>query len=185
MRNSLKISNGVKKIFILTVLMFLGSCSSSFSGEIRKPAVSGAFYPRGKEELIKMVESFLGNVKKLDIDGRILGIIVPHAGYVYSGQVAAYSYKQLEGHKIDSVVIICNSHTAYFSGIAIDGSDAWQTPLGLVELDRGLADRLVKSDEAIRYNNSVHRYDHTIEVQLPFLQIVLEECCNGSFKKFG
>ena len=165
----------MKKLFVLTLIVFLFSCSSSSSEEIRKPAVAGAFYPADKEELASMIDIFLDNAEKLDIDGKNFTIIVPHAGYVYSGQVASYGFKQLEGRRINSVVLICNSHTAYFSGIAIDGSDLWQTPLGLVKVDKDLADRLVKSNEAIRYNSSAHRDDHTLEVQLPFLQRVLKK----------
>ncbi|NQT75708.1 MAG: AmmeMemoRadiSam system protein B [Candidatus Omnitrophica bacterium] len=168
----------MKKIFILTVLVFLCSCSPSSSQEIRKPAVAGAFYPADKEAIEKKIQGYLENVEKIDIGGRIIAIIVPHAGYDYSGQVAAYSYKQLEGRAVNTAVIICNSHTAYFSGIAIDEKDAWQTPLGLVMVDNALADKLVNADAAIQYNSNAHRNDHTIEVQLPLLQSTLK----GAFK---
>ncbi len=168
----------MKKIFILTVLVFLCSCSPSSSQEVRGPAVAGAFYPADKEAIEKKIQGYLGNVEEVDVDGRIVAIIVPHAGYDYSGQVAAYSYKQLEGRQIDTAVIICNSHAGYFTGIAIDEKDAWQTPLGLVMIDNALADTLVNADAAIQYNSNAHRNDHTIEVQLPFLQSVLK----GDFK---
>jgi len=168
----------MRKIFILVLAVFLFSCSSSSSEEVRRPAVAGAFYPADKKVLTRMIKGFLDNVERVDIEGEILAIIVPHAGYVYSGQVAAYSYKQLQGRKTKRVVLICNSHTAYFSGIAIDGQDAWQTPLGLVRVDKDLADRLVESDGSIEYDSSAHGRDHTLEVQLPFLQTVLQ----GDFK---
>lgn len=164
----------VFNIIILALLVFLFSCTASFSEEIRKPAVAGAFYPADKEELTRSINGFLDNAKKIDIDKRILAIITPHAGYVYSGQVAAYSYKQIQYKKINTAVIMCNSHTASFSGIAIDDSDAWQTPLGIVKVDKDLADKLVNSSPNIVYDSSVHKRDHTIEVQLPFLQTVLD-----------
>ena len=165
----------MKKIFILALLLFLISCTSSSSEEVRKAAVAGAFYPGDKEGLGQMIKGFLDNAEKLDIKGDIIVIVVPHAGYVYSGHVAAHSFKQLEGCKINSAIIICNSHTAHFPGIAIDDVDSWETPLGIVKLDRRLADRLVKGSDVINYNKAVHRNDHTIEVQVPFLQSVLEE----------
>ena len=165
----------VFNIIILALLVFLFSCTASFSEEIRKPAVTGAFYPADKEELARSINGFLDNAKKSDIDKRILAIITPHAGYVYSGQVAAYSYKQIQGKKINTAVIMSNSHTASFSGIAIDDSDAWQTPLGIVKVDKDLADKLVNRSSNITYDSSVHKRDHVIEVQLPFLQTVLEE----------
>lgn len=168
----------MKKIMIVAFLIFLFSCTNSSSEEARKASAAGAFYPADKEELAREVNVFLANVKKADIKGRALAVIVPHAGYVYSGQVAAHGFKQLAGRKINTVVLICNSHTAYFPGIAIDDRDVWQTPLGLIKADKKLADELVKSDELIKYNSNVHDRDHTIEVQLPFLHAALE----GDFK---
>jgi len=168
----------MKRIVFFMFLTFLFSCTNVSSEEIRRPAVERAFYPEDKEELAKTINKFLNNAGKLEKKGDILAIVVPHAGYVYSGQVAAYSFKQLQGHKINRAVLICSSHTARFTGIAVDGSDAWQTPLGLVKVDKDLADRLVKGNEGIRYNSKVHQRDHTLEVQVPFLQMVLE----GDFK---
>ncbi len=168
----------MKKTIILATLMFLFSCTSSSSEEVRKAAVAGAFYTADAEDLTKEVDGFLANVKKINLLGRVLAIVVPHAGYAYSGQVAAYGFKQLEGRKINSAVIICNSHTARFSGIAIDDTDIWQTPLGITRLDKELSDKLVKEGGVIQYNRSAHKSDHTIEVEIPFLQIVLD----GEFK---
>ncbi len=145
---------------------------------IRQPAVAGQFYPVDKEELKSKIEEYLLAVEKQKVEGNIKAIIVPHAGYDFSAPVAAYSFKQLQDKKINTAIIICNSHTAYFEGIAIDESDAWQTPLGLIEIDKELAKKLVKSDNVIKYNSNVHKDDHTLEVQLPFLQTVLA----GQFK---
>jgi len=164
-----------RKILIFAFIVFLLSSPNSFSQEIRKPAAIGTFYPENKEILSGEIEEFLSNVEESDIKGRILAIIVPHAGYRYSGSIAAHSFKELQGRKVNSVIIICNAHSGYFSGIAIDGSDAWQTPLGLIKLDKKLSDKLVKGDERIKYNSSVYKDDHTIEVQLPFLQTVLKD----------
>ena len=165
----------MEKTIILTVAIFLLSCTNSFSDNIRRPVVAGAFYPADKAGLKKEIGLFLDSAKKARVNGRIIAIMVPHAGYAYSGRVAAYSFKQLEGRKVNSVVIVSNSHKAYFPGIAVDDSDAWQTPLGLVKVDKVMADRLVNADKAVRYNSKIHANDHPIEVEIPFLQTVLKK----------
>lgn len=175
--------------------------------KIRLAAASGRFYPADAGELKNKIEGYLAEAKilprmsesasreekkdsaavKPDFghpksgfgEGiRVKAIMVPHAGYDYSAPVAAHAYNFLRNRKIKTAVIICNSHTAYFDGIAVDDSDVWQTPLGKVEVDKELAEKLVKADEAIKFNGDVHQTDHALEVQLPFLQIVLV----GGFK---
>ncbi|MEW6096485.1 MAG: AmmeMemoRadiSam system protein B [bacterium] len=142
---------------------------------IRKPAVADAFYPANPIELKNQIEGFLKNVKKEDFDGRILGLMIPHAGYVYSGQVAAYCFKQLQGLSFNTVVIIGMSHFAHFDGIAVDNSDYYQTPLGLVEVDTELASSLINSHPKIKSLPEVHINEHSLEVEIPFLQQVLKE----------
>lgn len=145
---------------------------------IRQPAVAGQFYPGEAVGLKEKINKYLAAVPEQKLDGRVKAIIVPHAGYDYSAPVAAYSYQQLKDRQINTAVIICNAHAAYFNGIAIDDHDAWQTPLGLVAVDQALAQKLAKADKAIDFNSSAHVRDHTLEVQLPFLQTVLA----GDFK---
>ncbi len=142
---------------------------------IRQPAVAGQFYTADASQLRLEIEKYLAKAKIEKIKANIKAIMVPHAGYIYSAPVAAYSFKQLQDKEIKTAVIICNSHTTYFNGVAIDDSDAWQTPLGLVAIDKNLADKLVESEEAIKYNSQAHIADHTLEIQLPFLQTVLKD----------
>lgn len=165
----------MRRIIIFTLMALLLSCSSSSSEEVRKSAVAGAFYPADKKELKDTINEFLDNARQTEINGRIFALVAPHAGYVYSGHVAAYSFKHLIGCKVNSVVIMCNSHTAHFRGIAIDDSDCWETPLGTVKIDKNLADKLVKKGESIIYDSTVHGRDHTLEMQVPFLQVALEK----------
>jgi len=120
---------------------------------IRQPAVAGQFYTADASQLRLEIEKYLAKAKIEKIKANIKAIMVPHAGYIYSAPVAAYSFKQLQDKEIKTAVIICNSHTTYFNGVAIDDSDAWQTPLGLVAIDKNLADKLVESEEAIKYNS--------------------------------
>lgn len=143
---------------------------------IRPSAVAGQFYEADADRLKHQVQYYLDKTEKQDIKmGAVRAIMTPHAGYDFSAPVAAAGYKQIEGKKTGTVVILCNSHTAYFDGLAIDGHDAWQTPLGQVGVDRKLADKLIAADKSIHYNNEVHAGEHALEVQLPFLQTVLPD----------
>ena len=172
-----------KLVFVFIIILFLTACSveqasNDMPKEIRPPAVAGQFYPAAAEEITEQINGYLKQASTPPVAGEIKAIIVPHAGYDFSGQVAAYAFKLLEGVKINTAVLIGNSHTAYFDGAAIDSSDVWQTPLGQVAVDKELADKLIKSDSAIKYYASVHGQDHVLEVEIPFLQVVLA----GNFK---
>lgn len=160
----------MKKILIFTLLASLISCSPSSSEEIRRSAVRGAFYPKDKNELIKNVDTYLDNVKKIDLKGRLLAIIVPHAGYVYSGQVAAYGFKELQDLNFKKIIIISPSHYVGFDGISVYNKGSFETPLGLVRIDEELADRLMQKSERFIFYPESHEKEHAIEVELPFLQ---------------
>ncbi len=140
---------------------------------VRAPVVAGAFYPAGKRELGALVDSYLVRATPPKVPGEPVALVLPHAGYVYSGQVAAYGYKAIEGRKYDAVVIMCDSHSGRFDGVAVFPRGEWRTPLGDVAVDAELAARLVAASPRIRSSESAFSEDHTIEVQLPFLQKVL------------
>jgi len=162
----------MKKIVIFAVILFLTFCPNSSSEEIRKPAVAGAFYPADKAELIEQVDGFLANAKKIDINGRILAIIVPHAGYVYSGQIAGYSFKQLEGTDFKKIIIISPSHYVSFDGMSVYNKGAFETPLGLIKVDEELANKIIRKNKRFIFYPQAHQKEHAIEVELPFLQRV-------------
>ena len=86
--------------------------------EIREPSVSGSFYPRNPDALRADIEGYLAKAPAQDLDGDILGLVVPHAGYMYSGPTAAYGYKALSGRHYDTVIILAPSHQAFFVGAA-------------------------------------------------------------------
>ncbi len=165
----------MKKIFILLVALLLCSCARSYSEDIRKPAVAGAFYPADKDELTKQVDEFLANAKKIDIKGRLLAIVVPHAGYSYSGQVAAYSFKQLEGTDFKKIIIISPSHYVSFDGISVYNKGAFETPLGLIKVDEELANKIIQKNKRFIFYPEAHQKEHAIEVELPFLQRVYKD----------
>lgn len=106
---------------------------------------------------------------------RPIALISPHAGYVYSGHVAGYAYKQVVGEEYDTVIIVGISHRIPFSGYAIWRSGSFETPLGELEIDDQLASELMERNSQIRHVPEAHIYEHSIEVQLPFLQVALPE----------
>ena len=142
---------------------------------IRESAVAGSFYPGNPEVLRIDVKGYLDKVSLQDAPGNIVGLISPHAGYMYSGQTAAYGYKALSGATYDTVVIVAPSHQSFFLGTAVQEKGAYRTPLGMVPIDEELAKELIGSGEVVHEDRRAHRGEHSIEVQLPFLQTVLTE----------
>ncbi|MGD0337587.1 MAG: AmmeMemoRadiSam system protein B [Bacteroidota bacterium] len=140
---------------------------------IRKPVVAGMFYPGSPAQLWSDVRAMLAEIPGRTGAGKVIAAIVPHAGYVYSGKTAAAAYAALRQSDAETIVIVSPSHREYFFGASIYEGDAYETPLGIIEIDTVLRSRLVKSDEHIVSGVEGHRAEHAIEVQLPFLQEVL------------
>ena len=150
---------------------------------IRKPAVAGLFYEGTPESLKKRLEWCFkhklgpGKLPKVNPQGsrRIVGLIVPHAGYMYSGPVAANAYYALALDGIPEIFIILGpNHQGVGSLIATCESEVWQTPLGDVLVDTRLAKEIVKESGIVDIDDEAHKYEHSIEVQLPFLQYIYE-----------
>lgn len=144
------------------------------SGErVRPAAVAGGFYPADRGELARTVDDALAAAGSSKPEGPIVGIIVPHAGYAYSARVAAHAYAALKGQTFDTVVMLGPCHRARVSGAALSSYDAWETPLGRVSVDRDLVRALQAADPVFQVNDDVHSGEHSLEVQLPFLQRTL------------
>jgi AmmeMemoRadiSam system protein B/AmmeMemoRadiSam system protein A len=137
--------------------------------DVRPPAFAGSFYPDDPGELQWMVDNLLDAAEQLPQEPVV--IIVPHAGYVYSGAVAAAGFKQLEGRHYDAVVVLAGNHrTAGFDQISVWPTGAYSTPLGLVPVDSALAQAVVDADpQHIVADPSTQLPEHSIEVELPFL----------------
>lgn len=139
--------------------------------EIRKPAVAGRFYPSGEanlKEMLRITDLASEDVLPLKVDGlRIIGGIVPHAGYVYSGKIAASFFKMLKRiqTKFDTFVLLHPNHYGRGPEIAGDVNNAWETPLGTVEIDSALSEKL-----NLETSGEAHQFEHSGEVLLPFLQ---------------
>lgn len=141
---------------------------------IRPPAVAGAFYPDQPEALKEMIEEYLHRavVEKLKTAPR--AIIVPHAGYVYSGPVAAYAFKLLNNYPYENVILVGPSHHFSFENAISFPPGCWQTPLGKMEIITKDEFPKLKDKKEIAESATEHQIEHCLEVQLPFLQTVLD-----------
>ena len=145
----------------------------------REPAVAGQFYEANPESLRKRIEwAFLHKIGPGEVPRvaatRIkesVGYIVPHAGYIYSGPVAAHAYLKIayEGRP-ETFIILGPNHTGYGSAVSVYPEGIWVTPLGEVEVDKELAEEIVNNSVFAKLDVGAHEYEHSIEVQLPFLQ---------------
>jgi MEMO1 family protein len=144
---------------------------------IRKAAVAGQFYPGTEKKLNTEVEDLLNNAKTAVVPGKIpQALIVPHAGYVFSGKVAASAYNQLvPGNFPRRVFILASSHQFHFPGVSVYCAGDYETPLGKVIVDVETGQKLTKGNSLISTREDVHLHEHSLEVQLPFLQVKLKQ----------
>jgi AmmeMemoRadiSam system protein B len=141
------------------------------AGDIRQSAIAGSWYPGQPDVLRRTLEGYLADAEKVELEGKLRALISPHAGYAYSGPTAAYAYKQLEdGPTFETVAILAPLHQAYLGRFAVTKASYYETPLGLVEVDAELVEALGKE---VTLNRVGFDSEHSLEIQLPFLQQVL------------
>jgi AmmeMemoRadiSam system protein B len=138
----------------------------------RSPAVAGSWYPSVGSVLADTVDRLLDDARDAPPLTRLVALVAPHAGLMYSGPVAAFSYRLLRTRHIDVVVLVGPSHFVGFDGAAIYARGAFETPLGLSEIDEGCAAALLAETPAVHEDQAVHRREHSLEMQLPFIQRV-------------
>lgn len=143
--------------------------------EIRKAVVAGSWYTADPAALRNEISKYLENARLADIDGEIIALISPHAGYAYSGFTAAHAYKQVKGKQYDAVIVIAPSHREAFSGVSVFNKDGYETPLGIVPVEKTIANTIIEQHPDIRFTWEGHREEHSLEIQLPFLQIVIPD----------
>ena len=140
----------------------------------RKPSVAGSFYPASAKEIKTMLGGWLRPGEDSLIPPR--AIIVPHAGYVFSGEVAASAYNRIpKGHSYNRIFLLGPSHRAGFAGASVDTSNSsWQTPLGIVKTDTTLGKKLISEGDGVftLWSDAAHNDEHCLEVQIPFLQMI-------------
>ena len=178
-------------IIPLTVLLFAPCCSKRAQSEdkkgyqepsrfahVREPAVSGSFYPNDPQDLQALVHSLLHAARedpgRTQIKDPVRMILVPHAGYVFSGRTQAYAYAELSRERYDTVLLIGSPHRVPVNGASVYCGDGFRMPWGIVPVDRELAEAIVRSSDLINGDELPHLLEHSLEVQLPFLNAVLE-----------
>ncbi len=143
---------------------------------IRRPAVAGMFYSGNRETLEREVAVFLESSRKEKEVDYIHGIVAPHAGYMYSGGVAARAYRQVMDFEYDVVVVISPSHHVYFENVSVYNGDYYETPLGLVPVNKEICRQLAETDVRLVLSAIGHEgEEHALEVQLPFLQHIFDD----------
>ena len=162
---------------------------------VREPAVSGIFYPSDPGELYESIHRCFthplgpGRFPKNrsgDTISRVECLIVPHAGYLYSGPVAAHSYNVAydffcEGGESTTVVILGPNHHGNGSGLAVSEADYWRTPIGVTSINKDLRNALRDACDLVDVDDSAHLREHSIEVQIPFLQVISHSRGEWSF----
>ncbi|MCK5289805.1 MAG: AmmeMemoRadiSam system protein B [Candidatus Aenigmarchaeota archaeon] len=138
---------------------------------VREPIAEG-FYPGNAKILDLMLDKLFKDTKKT-VKRDVIGLIAPHAGYLYSGKTAAKVYAQIS-KKYDSIIILGPDHTGMAETVSVSTED-WKTPLGEVKIDKELAEKIISGSDIIIEDEDAHMYEHSIEVQLPFLQYLLKD----------
>ncbi|MCK4309230.1 MAG: AmmeMemoRadiSam system protein B [Candidatus Atribacteria bacterium] len=155
--------------------------------ELRKPAVAGSFYAGDSKSLnIQIEKCFLhkigpGKIPSAVLAGerKIVGLISPHAGYMYSGPVAAHGfYKIALDGKPDTIIILGPNHRGFGADVSIMINGKWKTPLGELEIDKDVAESILNNSKIIKIDNKAHQSEHSIEVQLPFIQYIFGKNVN-------
>lgn len=144
---------------------------------VRQAAVAGLFYPDSAEEVRTEVDGFLaGGKTSPDIEGGLMAVVAPHAGYVYSGPVAGSAFRQLRdsGRRVCRVAVLGPSHRYPFDGLALPGHEALATPLGEAPVDRELAERVAELPQ-VCVSAAAHAGEHSLEVEIPFLQVLSDD----------
>lgn len=161
---------------ILLILLSFSNCKSQENKEDRKPVFAGQFYPFDKVELENTLNELFKSALPRQNDEEVLAIISPHAGYVYSGEVAATSFNQIDENKnYQNIFILASSHRIAFEGASIYNYGDFITPLGNIKVNLELANKLVNENSIFSNRKDAHSSEHSLEVQLPFLQFVMKK----------
>ena len=169
----------LRRIFLSFGFLFF--CISSpwvaeaYESKVRRARWSDQFYPGSPKPLRDVVKVFLEKVDQEKLSGKLIALISPHAGYIFSGQVAAYAYHQLEGKDFDTVILLGPSHSVPVRGASVYAEGWWQTPLGKVEVDSEITKEIISKHQLFNFDEKAHKDEHSLEVQVPFLQATLKD----------
>jgi len=161
----------LKPLAFLLIFTFLISVSS-YAAEVKEADLAGSWYPASKAELENQLKSYLDTADPQKIEGQILAVIVPHAGYQYSGPIAAYAFRAIQNIGIKTVILIGFSHHEYFDGVAIYDKGSWRTPLGDIQIDEILAKEIELKNTRVLFEPNIFREENSVEMQIPFIQMI-------------
>ncbi len=165
------VSGNKKVIAVCTLLAF--SLTGYSIAQVRLPARAGEYYPADKEALANILTTLLDKAKPSGTNADIVGLWVPHAGYSFSAQIAANAFYSVKNRKYDTVIIIASSHQIAFRAASFGDYDSYRTPLGDVPVDRELIKKIKEETELATFLPQAHTLEHSVEVQLPFIQTLL------------
>ena len=160
-------------VLVVAVVAAVASALLASKNSIKEPAVAGSFYPGGKDELASTVNAYLSRAGAPAGEGRLIALIAPHAGYQFSGQVAAYSYRHINERAVDTVILIGASHFSSYAGASVLAEGRMNTPLGSVKINERIARSLLSDQAGVTVFREAYEKEHSLEVQLPFLQQTL------------
>lgn len=146
-----------------------------FAADVKNADLAGSWYPASGTQLRSELQGYLDKAKPEKIDGHVFALISPHAGYRFSGPVAAYGFKSLQGRDIKTVIILGFSHRKFFSGISVYDRGSWRTPLGDVGVDEQLAKRIIAQNPRIRFEPGLFEDENSVEMEVPFVQLVFKD----------
>jgi AmmeMemoRadiSam system protein A/AmmeMemoRadiSam system protein B len=174
----------MRRSHLSIILVIILTATISHAAEVKESDLAGSWYPASKTQLEAQLKSYLDAASPEKVDGNILALIVPHAGYVYSGPVAAYGYKAVEGKGIKTVIILGFSHRKYLDGVSVYGGDSWKTPLGEIAVDTAMAGKIISSNPRFRFQKELFDDENSVEMQVPFVQMISSPGLSGSFRGF-
>jgi AmmeMemoRadiSam system protein B len=143
-------------------------------GNLRPSILAGTWYAGDRNALAQSIQDSLSSAEIPHLKGKLIALIVPHAGHRYSGGVAAHAYRLLQGRQFGRVVLVGPSHRGAFKGASVNCQSGYETPLGVVPVDRGFARKMLDAGTHVRWLKEAHAFEHSLEIQLPFLQTVLK-----------
>ncbi|MBP1633765.1 MAG: putative cytosolic protein [Acidobacteria bacterium] len=144
-------------------------------GPLRRAAVAGTWYPGSRAALASEVDAYLDAASPDLPRDSVRGLVAPHAGLMYSGPIAAWGYRSVQGEAVDLAVLVGPSHRLAFEGVALYARGAWDTPLGPAPIAKDAADAILAATPVVHVSEAAHHGEHSLEMQLPFLRRVLPD----------
>ena len=156
----------------IAILFFAAMVSAQ---DVKESDLAGSWYPNSKAGLEALLGGYLKDAQTTEINGTVIAIISPHAGYQFSGPVAAYGFKAVQDQDVKTVVIVGFSHRIPFNGISIYDRASWRTPLGEVKIDEDLAKEIISKDQRIQFEPALFMGENSVEMEIPFVQMVFKD----------